>query len=94
MHEQARRTSWIMLTGELRSTHSNSGPSAAYFNIIPKQTGQVSSPGPHGKRPATNCQRHGTAQFVHNSLDSFYNGMFTTEWTNGPVICVDYAAFI
>jgi len=82
-----------MLTGELRSTHRNSGPSAAYFNIIPKQTGQVLSPGPHGKRPATKFQRHDTAQFVHSSLDSFYNGMFTTEWTNGRIICVDYAAF-
>ena len=83
-----------MLSWETRSTHINSGSGADYFNIIPKQTGQVLSPGPHGKSPATNCPRHGTAQFVHNSVDSFYNDMFTTEWTNGPIICVDYAAFI
>jgi hypothetical protein len=66
MNEQARTTGWIMLTGETQSTHSNNGPSAAYFTIIPKYTDQVLNLSPHSKRPANNCQRHGTAQFIHN----------------------------
>lgn len=83
-----------MLTGENRSTHGKTGPSATYFTIIHKQTGQGLSPGLHGKRPATNRQHHGTAQFVHNYLESFYNGMFTTECTNGSIIRFDCAAII
>lgn len=83
-----------MLKGETRSTHSNNGPSAVYYTIIPKQTDQVLNLSPHGKKPATNCQRHGTAQFIYNSLDCFHNDIFTTERTNGPIICFDCAAFI
>ena len=83
-----------MLTRETQSTHGKTGLSAAYFTIIPKQTGQRLSPGLHGRRPATNRQRHGKAQFVHNSLESSYDGMFTKERTNGPIIYFDCAAFI
>ena len=40
-----------MLTKETRSTYSSTGPSAAYFTIIPKQAGQVLRPDWPGTKP-------------------------------------------
>jgi hypothetical protein len=83
-----------MLTGETRSTHSNNGPNAAYFTIIPKSTDQVLNLSPTVRGRQLSARAMARPSLSTTLLDSFYNDMFTTERTNGPIIYFDCAAFM